>query len=271
MKVSNKTILVTGGGSGIGRELVLQLLEKGARVAAVDRDPTNLQGTQAAAGALSSRLSLHPADISQRTAIEALPAEIQAAHGQIDGIINCAGIIQPFVKVAELSYEQIERVMQVNFYGTLYVCKTFLPLLQQRPEAHIVNISSMGGFLPVPGQSIYGASKAAVKLLTEALYSELRDTQVRVSIVFPGAVATNITSNSGVENPGGAAANSKEAQKFKPLPAPEAAAKIIAGMEKDAFRILVGSDASFLDKFYRLSPQRAADFIAKKMAALLKR
>jgi short-subunit dehydrogenase len=76
--------------------------------------------------------------------------------------------------VNELGYEAIERVMNVNFYGTLYMTKTFLPHLLTRPEAHVVNVSSMGGFLPVPGQVIYGASKAAVKLLTEGLHSELQ-------------------------------------------------------------------------------------------------
>ncbi|WP_252629481.1 SDR family oxidoreductase, partial [Enterobacter sp. JH539] len=90
--------------------------------------------------------------------------------------INNAGIIQPFVKIDQLGYEVVERVFNVNFYGTLYMTKTFLPHLLTRPEAHIVNVSSMGGFLPVPGQTIYGASKAAVKLFTEGLHSELADT-----------------------------------------------------------------------------------------------
>ena len=103
------------------------------------------------------------------------------------------------MRLNDLDYAAIDRVFDVNWRGTLYMTKTFLPLLLARPEAHIVNVSSMGGFLPVPGQTIYGASKAAVKLLTEGLHSELAGTNVRVTVVFPGAVATNITANSGVD------------------------------------------------------------------------
>jgi short-subunit dehydrogenase len=126
-----------------------------------------------------------------------------AAHGVVDGLINVAGIIRPFVKLNELDYDVIQRVINVNLYGTIHMVKAFLPHLLERPVAHIANVSSMGGFLPVPGQTIYGASKAAVKLMTEGLYAELLDTNVGVSVVFPGAVATEITSNSGVEMPGG--------------------------------------------------------------------
>jgi short-subunit dehydrogenase len=99
-----------------------------------------------------------------------------------------------------LPYDAIERVLNVNLYGVIYMTKAFLPHLLTRPEAHIVNVSSMGGFFPVPGQSLYGASKAAVKLLTEGLYSELIDTNVRVTAVFPGAIATNISQNSGLRS-----------------------------------------------------------------------
>ncbi len=117
-----------------------------------------------------------------------------ALYGYVDGIINNAGIIQPFVRVNDLSYDAIESVINVNFYGTLYMVKTFLPHLLRRPEAHIVNISSMGGFLPVPGQTIYGAQKLPW-FQTEGLHSELKDTNVRVTVVFLGAINTNITMN----------------------------------------------------------------------------
>jgi short-subunit dehydrogenase len=142
--------------------------------------------------------------------------------------------------------------------------KAFLPRLLVRPEAHIVNISSMGGFLPVPGQTAYGASKAAVKLLTEGLHAELAQTSVRVTVVFPGAVATNITANSGV-----ALGVSADESRWKPLPAERAARDILDGMEKNQYRVLVGRDARLLDWLYRLDPARAAAFIAKQMKELL--
>lgn len=264
MKVQGKVVVVTGGGSGMGRALVLRLLSKGARVAAVDLNAASLQETAQLAQA-AERLSTHVLNITQREAVEALPAEVMARHGAVDGLINNAGIIQPFVRVNDLDYSAIERVMNVNFYGTLYVTKAFLPHLLQRPEAHIVNISSMGGFLPVPGQSVYGASKAAVKLLSEGLFAELLDTPVRVTVVFPGAVATNITANSGV------AIRAAEGRQpaAKPLEPERAAQIIVEGMEQNRFRVLVGSDVRLMDFLYRLSPEWAARFIFRQMRSLL--
>ena len=144
--------------------------------------------------------------------------------------------------------------------------KAFLPHLLARPEAHIVNISSMGGFLPVPGQTVYGASKAAVKLLTEGLNSELLGTNVRVTVVFPGAIGTNIAANSGAMIPQG---TDSDEGASRALPPDEAAQIIVDGMERDRYRILVGSDAAFMYFITRVSPKRAAHFIYRQMRSLL--
>ena len=160
----------------------------------------------------------------------------------------------------------IDRVMKVNFYGTLYMIKALLPHLLTRPEAHIVNISSMGGFLPVPGQTFYGASKAAVKLLTEGLHSELKGTNVGVTVVFPGAVKTNITANSGLKVTPDAG---KENKAMKITLPEDAAEMIIQGMEQNKYRVLVGKDSRFMDLLYRLNPSYAANLIYKKMKSLL--
>lgn len=269
MKVAGKTIAVTGGGNGIGRELVLNLLGRGARIAALDISEAGLQETVRLAGGTADRISTHVVDITDREAVEALPAAIVAAHGQVDGLINCAGIIQPFVKVNDLDYSAIERVMNINFWGLMYVTKTFLPYLLERPAAHIVNISSMGGFLPVPGQSVYGASKAAVKLLTEALHSELTDTNVSVTVVFPGAIATDISKNSGLEAPTASEAAEKGASKIKMTAPAEAARIIVDAMERDAYRVTVGKDSTLMDRLSRLMPEKAAALIYKQMRELL--
>lgn len=266
MRISGKTVAVTGGGNGIGRELVLQLLDRGARVAALDLSAEALDETARLAGSRTDRLSTHVVDVTDKAAVEALPEAIIAVHGQIDGIINCAGIIQPFVKLNELGYGAIERVMNVNFWGVVYMTKTFLPYLIERPAAHLVNISSMGGFLPVPGQTAYGASKAAVKLLTEGLHSELTDTGVSVTVVFPGAIATDISKHSGVDAPTTAEADSSNIKTTSPQ---DAARTILDGMEADAYRVLIGSDAKMMDRLYRLMPERAAAIIYKQMRTLL--
>ena len=266
MKIPNKTFVVTGGGNGIGRELVLNLVRSGARVAAVDINEAFLE-TTAKLSDNRGNISLHAVDITDRKAVEALPEQVIAAHGSVDGLINNAGIIQPFVKVSELTWSQIDKVLNVNLNGLLNMTKVFLPYLLKRPEAHIVNISSMGGFLPVPGQTIYGASKAAVKLFTEGLRSELLDTNVHVTVVFPGAIGTNIAQNSGAMTPEQQAA--QDTGKIKMTSPLRAAQTILDGMESDQYRVLIGSDSKMMDFFYRLNPKGAAMLIYNQMKTLL--
>jgi NAD(P)-dependent dehydrogenase (short-subunit alcohol dehydrogenase family) len=266
MRVSGKVIVVTGAGSGIGRAVALEAVRRGARVAACDINPETVAETAVLAG-VADRVSTHVLNVADKSAVEALPAAVGARFGAVDGVIHCAGIIQPFVRLKDLDYAAIDRVMAVNWLGTLYMTKTFLPLLVARPEAHIVNVSSMGGFLPVPGQTVYGASKAAVKLLTEGLHAECAGTPVRVTVVFPGAVATNITANSGVDIPVSGA--DAEAMARRITSAETAARLILEGMERDAYRVMIGGDAKLMDRLYRLSPRRAAGFIAGRMKDLL--
>ena len=132
----------------------------------------------------------------------------------------------------------------------------------------MLNVSSMGGFLPVPGQAAYGASKAAVKLFTEALFAELQGTGVAVTVVFPGGVGTNITANSGVDTSKMEAAMAGKKLPKTVTPA-DAGRQIIEGLEKGAFRVRIGSDAKFMDRFSRLNPKRATLLIADQMKSLL--
>jgi NAD(P)-dependent dehydrogenase (short-subunit alcohol dehydrogenase family) len=264
MKLDGSVVVVTGAGSGLGRQLTIELLRRGARVAAVDVRADGLAETEQLASA-GSRLSVHVVDITDRAAVEALPEQVIAHHGTIDAVINNAGIMQPFVTVAEADYALVERILAVNFWGTLHMVKTFLPHLMARPAAHVVNVASMGAFLPVPGQSIYGASKAAVKLLTEGLYAELLDTDVRVTVVLPGGMGTDIARNSGVEIAG----MEEAAAKTRVTSAPDAARTILDGMEADRLHILVGRDAKTMMAAVRLSPTRAIHLIQKQMKHLM--
>ncbi len=266
MKLNNKVIAVTGAGGGVGRQLVLQLLKKGARVAAIDINRNALEQTKMAAGIDSGKVSIHTADITDKFRVSNLAAEINEVHGQIDGLINNAGIIQPFMTLADIEDSQIERQLNINFYGMMNMVRAFLPYIAERPEGHIANVSSMGGFLPVPGQAVYGASKAAVKIATEALRMELSKTAIGVSLVIPGGIETDIKKNSGLEN----AEISEEAKKKAgvSLTKPEeAAAIIISAIGKNKAKVLVGSDAKMMDILYRLAPLKAAAMISKVMAA----
>ena len=267
MQVTGSVFVVTGGGNGIGREVVLGLLARGARVAAVDLSAEGLAETSSLAG-VGDRLSTHVVDITDREAVAALPAAVHEAHGQVDGLLNVAGVIQPFVRFADLEPGQIEKVMAVNFWGVVHTTQAFLPHLLERREAAVVNVASMGAFAPVPGQSVYGASKAAVMLLTEALHAELHQTSVAVTVVFPGGVATHIAEQSGASVPGRGPDAASAAGRL--TSAPDAARQIIEkGLENGSFRVVVGRDARMLDRLSRLSPHRATDLVAKRMASLL--
>lgn len=262
MKLNDAVVLVTGAGSGMGREMTLELIRRGAKVAAVDMHQSTLEETARLAG---SGVSIFVLDVTDRDVVAALPQKIAQSLGPVDVLINNAGIIQPFIPIKDLTLEQAEKVMNVNFYGPFAMIKAFLPGLLGRPEAHILNVSSMGAYTPVPGQSIYGASKAALKLMTEGLRSELMGTKVGVTIAFPGAVATNITTNSGIALP----KVDEDAPAFKQTAAPVAAKIMLDAIEKNKARVTVGKDATMMDRISRINPVFAANLIYKQMKSLL--
>jgi len=262
MKAHEKNMIVTGGGNGVGRELVLQLLEKGATVFAIDINEKALNETVKLAQN-SKNLFVYTVDISNKESVFEFAEKLMEEHGTVDGIINNAGIIQPFIHLDELEMDHIERVMNINFFGTLYMVKAFLPYLLKSPEAHIVNVSSMGGFLPVPGQSTYGASKAAVKLLSEGLSSELVNTNVNVSVVIPGGIATDIKKNSNISHK-----VSEDSSKSNMLLTPAKAAElIIKAMEHNKLRTYIGRDCKIMNALYKLNPYLAMSMINKVMSA----
>lgn len=267
MKVNGKVIVVTGAGSGMGRQLTMELIKRGASVAAVDMRAETLEETKKLAMAAGGKVETFVLDISDDAKVLALPALVEKKLGHVDALINNAGIIQPFVPINELSVEAAAKVMAVNFHGPLMLTKAFLPGLLERPVAHILNVSSMGAYAPVPGQSVYGASKAAIKLLTEGLRSELLTTKVGVTVVFPGAINTNIAANSGMANPGG---DDAAAAKFKMTEAPVAAKMMVDAIESNAPRLTIGQDATMMDIMTRINPVWAAGVIYKQMKSLLK-
>lgn len=271
MQISGKVFAVTGGGNGIGREVVLGLVAKGARVAALDLNEEGLAETVKLAGANGDRISTHVVNVTDRKAVEKLPAAIIKQHGQVDGLLNIAGIIQKFVPVMQLDWDQIERVIDVNLYGVLNTCKAFLPELVKRPEAALVNVASMGAYAPVPGQGVYGATKAAVAQLSRALHSELMETGVQVTGVFPGAIGTNISINSGImteEQAKQMAANAGDQARKTTAPA-EAGRQIIEAIEKGSYEIFIGSDSKAMSRLSRLNQKNAAGLIYKNMKDLL--
>lgn len=269
MDYKNKVFLVTGAGNGMGREVALYLLARNAKVIGIALNMNRLEETAKLAGEKGENFFKYTVDVVDKNLVEQMCQEVMEKHKKIDGVFNIAGIIQPFVKLNELAYENIERVMNVNFYGTVNIIKSFLPhLLKNETKSYLVNVSSMGGFLPVPGQCVYGASKAGVKLLTESLYAELKGTNVQVNLVMPGAVATNIMQNSGVKMTETNAPSNKKQTILSPQ---KAGQMIMKGVEKNKLFILVGKDSKFMYFLYKLFPKYAINLVAKNMSFLLKK
>lgn len=264
IEITGKVFVVTGAGNGIGREVALDLLARGASVAGLDIKSDWLDETQSLAGKQASRFQAFPIDITDRKKVVALPAKVEKALGLPDGLINVAGIIQPFVRVNDLDFDAIDRVINVNLHGPLNLIKAFLPGLLTRPEAHLVNVSSMGSYAPVPGQTVYGATKAAINLVSEGLRSELMGTSVRVTVVYPGAIGTNIAGNSGLDMSGAGEASTR-----KVVAPADAGRQIVLAILANKKRITIGQDASALWKINHLSPDLAAGMIYKGMKDLL--
>lgn len=246
----------------MGRQVALGLARRGAHIAAVDLDEAGLSHTFELLRAQRGTASTHLLDVSDRRGVAELPDHILDSHPVIDGLVNIAGIIHRFTPFTQLTQSDADRILAVNFTGTVDMCRAFLPVLLARPEANLTNMSSLAALLPFATQSLYGASKGAVKQFSEGLYAELADTSVRVVTVFPGNVDTDLTGNSGVEM---LDAGNRKVRSTTP----EAAAqKIIDGIERDRFRVLIGTDARFLDALSRISAKRATRFVATQIKSV---
>ncbi|MFT4917933.1 MAG: NADP-dependent 3-hydroxy acid dehydrogenase YdfG [Zhongshania aliphaticivorans] len=252
----NKVIAVTGAASGIGRALVEGLLASGARVAASDVDNTNLQRLRELA--TTELLLLSSVDVSDQAAMQAWANEVKTHFGEVDGVINNAGVALS-CHASDQPREQMEWLFNINYWGVINGVEAFLPELMRRPEACIVNISSLFGLLSVPSQSAYNAAKFAVRGYSESLRQDLRETSIKVVTVHPGGIQTNIANNGRHLHSitGNAADVDKTAALFNSIAATsprQAAKKIMLGMRKSKPRVLIGSDAWFLDKIQRLFP-----------------
>jgi NAD(P)-dependent dehydrogenase (short-subunit alcohol dehydrogenase family) len=279
---AGRLAVVTGGGSGMGRELVIKLAAEGCAVAACDVRQETAQETVALARAGApggTTVSAHACDVADEAQVSRFRDEALAAHGasHVDLVFSNAGIGGGGSFIND-PREVWERVFAVDFWGTYHCARVFLPLLMQSSEGVLVNTSSVNGFWASLGAGMphtaYSTAKFAVKGFSEALIEDLRINapHVRVVLVMPGHVATNIVANSliafGVPEQDAVAAN----QGFydtAPLSAAGAAAVILDGVRSGAWRVLVGEDAHRLDRFVRARPEDAYDFakLAEAMSA----
>jgi len=249
---ANKVAVVTGASSGIGRSLAIALAERGCDLALVDIAAADLEETEAMVAARGRKVSRYVVDVSDRDAMRALPERVLAAHGQVDLVVNNAGISNGY-HFGEQPIESFEHVIGVNLMGVVYGCRFFLPHLLQRPQAQLVNISSIFGFFGVPRQADYCTSKFGVRGLSESLWAELAYTSVRVLCVHPAGVRTNIL------RPGaGWEADFEQTQQSFDTMArtgpDQAAEKIVRAIERGKRRLRIGAEAVLIDWLARAFP-----------------
>jgi NAD(P)-dependent dehydrogenase (short-subunit alcohol dehydrogenase family) len=273
MKIDRTSVaVVTGAASGIGRALAARLAREGASLAIADVNQTGLEETARMINGASGKISAHIVDVSDKERVAAFVDEVVAAHGRASLLINNAGV-GLIGATEQISIEDIEWLMGINFWGVVYGVKYFLPVLRQQPQAHIVNISSVFGIIGPAGHSAYAASKFAVRGFSEALRHELAKGNVKVSVVHPGGIKTNIANDA---RPGAGVSKAtveKERAIFNAAArtTPEAAAeRIVRGVLRDEERILIGPDAWLIDRIQRWAPVKYWRALGKMIEMMAK-
>ncbi|WP_375456996.1 SDR family NAD(P)-dependent oxidoreductase [uncultured Methylobacterium sp.] len=265
LSFENRTALVTGAASGIGRALAVALAQRGCHLALADRDAAGLAETGRMIAPSRIRITRHVLDVADRAAVAALPAAVEAAHGGLDLLFNNAGVALggTFADVSEADFAWL---FEINFWGVVRMTRAFLPLLGARDEAWIVNLSSLYGLIAPPGQTAYAASKFAVRGFSQALRHELAGTNVGLTVIHPGGVATAIADSARVPahlTPEAAARGRAASNRLLKLPPARAAAIILSGVARRKGRVLVGSDAKVIALIERLAPVSYWDVIRR--------
>jgi|TARA_B100001094_G_scaffold293621_1_gene313646 short-subunit dehydrogenase len=268
---ANKVALITGAGSGIGRALAINLADQGCSLALVDWNEESLEETKQIVRKKNISVSTHAFDIRDKEKIKELPEKILNIHNQIDVVINNAGV-SVIGSVDEVDQNDWDWGLDILLHSVIHMTTAFLPHLEKRPEAAIVNTSSIFGLFSVPKQSIYNVGKFGVKAFTESLSLELEmsESPVDAYCVFPGHIGTNIYSSSRFksfeQDDAGAAVFGTNASTIEEAgiqfkqnapSTPDYAAKVILkNIKKKNKRILIGFDARFYDLMSRLFPKR---------------
>ncbi|ASK33142.1 acetoin dehydrogenase (plasmid) [Alcanivorax sp. N3-2A] len=258
---NDKVAVITGAGSGIGRALAQQLAAQGARLALSDINETGLNETASLLGLDEDRLITRVFDVASRDAVYQFAEQVAQHFGAVHLVFNNAGVALG-ASVEDMSYEDFEWLMGINFWGVVYGTKAFLPHLRAAGEGHIVNVSSVFGLIGVPTQSAYNAAKFAVRGFTESFRQELEldGGNVSCTSVHPGGIKTNIARNarmgSGTEKITGSDPDKarRDFEKMFRTTPEEAARTILKGVRGNKRRVLIGSDAMAIDGMQRLLP-----------------
>ena len=257
---NNKVAAITGAGSGIGQQLALLLAQRGCHLALSDVNEQGLAQTLALLQDTPERISTQKLDEADREAMKQWAADTVTTHGAVNMIFNNAGVALSST-VEGTSYEELEWIVNINFWGVVYGTKEFLPLIKATGDGHVINISSLFGLTAQPTQSSYNATNFAVRGFTESLRQELdmQNCGVSALCVHPGGIRTNIANaakmNDSIRSLGMHPERSaKSFNKLLRCPPEEAARQILEAVQKDKRRVLIGNDAKAIDLIQRILP-----------------
>lgn len=251
---AGKVCVITGAGSGIGRALALNLAGQGAKLALSDMDSVGLAETVRQVESLGADVKSDHLDVTQREAVLSYADAVVAHFGKVNQVYNNVGIAF-HGEVERSEFKDIERIMDVDFWGVVNGTKAFLPHVIASGDGHIVNVSSLFGLLSIPGQSAYNAAKFAVRGFTESLRQEMLIAKhpVKVTCVHPGGIKTAIARNATMPDGDDQATFAQFFDRRLARTTPEEAAKTITtGVRKGKPRVLIGADAKFLDAWVRI-------------------
>lgn len=252
-ELRDKVVVITGAGSGIGKSLALQFAALGSKLALNDFNESRLKETVAACEQKGADVFSSHFDVSNRDDFYAFAENVVTHFNQVDVVINNAGVALGKYTIEEATIEDFEWIFGINFWGVLYGTKAFLPHLKRRSEAAIVNISSLFGITGVAHQGAYCATKFAVRGLTESLRMEMQNSNVRVHVVHPGGIKTNIAKDSKTHGDDQSEIIKRFEKGFRHT-ADVAAQVIIKGIRKKEERILIGEETYIGDMMVRLAP-----------------
>ncbi|MGB6057376.1 MAG: SDR family NAD(P)-dependent oxidoreductase [Microthrixaceae bacterium] len=253
-----KVAAITGAGSGIGRALAIELARRGSHLALSDVDSAGLAETVGRCEGHGVKVTSSSVDVADREAMNAWAESVVDEHGKVNMIFNNAGVALG-ATVESMTYEDFEWLMSINFWGVVNGTKAFLPHLKESGEGHVINLSSVFGLVSIPTQSAYNAAKFAVRGFTDALRIELDVAQCGVSAttIHPGGIKTNIARNARFDpaaSPPGVTAESvgDEFERIAMTSPKKAARQILAAVQKNRRRALIGADAKVIDLISRL-------------------
>jgi short-subunit dehydrogenase len=263
--LDDKVVVITGAGSGIGRALALDLARRGSLLAISDVDEAGLAETVAQVQKSGGvRVRSDRLDVADRDAFARYALDVVQEFGRVNVVINNAGVALAG-DLADLTYEDMDWIVGINFWGVVHGTKEFLPHLIASGDGHLVNLSSLFGLVSMPGQSAYNATKYAVRGLSEALREEMliAGHRVGVTAVHPGGIKTAIARNARYSEQEDAEASARLFDKKLAKMTPERAAEIIVkGILGNKARVLVGIDAHALHHLAKLTGSRYQDIVA---------